>query len=162
MASGPSPGARVPVYLRLRNDQLSGLVLFAIALFAGWQNRAYPLGTLEDPGPGYVPLLVSVALGVTGLLVALRGGASEPMARMQWPEAGRAALILLACAAATYALEPLGYRVTIAALLVFFLGVMERKNAIAVAAVSIGFSALSYYLIGTLLRVPLPRGPLGW
>ena len=143
---------------RLRNDQLSGAMLLAIALFVGWQNSAYPLGTLQDPGPGYVPLLIAVFLGITGLLIVVRGGTSQPLAATQWPEGRRAAMILLACAAATYALEPLGYRITIGALLVFFLGVMERRKPLAVGAVAIGFSLLSYYCIGTLLRVPLPSG----
>jgi hypothetical protein len=30
-----------------------------------------------------------------------------------------------------------------------------------IAAVALGFSVASYYLIGTLLRVQLPRGPWG-
>jgi hypothetical protein len=147
---------------RLRNEQLSGLLLCALAVWVIWQNRTYPLGTLQEPGPGYTPLIIAVFLGVTGLLIALRGRTSQPLAAMEWPEARRAALILAACAAATYALEPLGYRISIAALLVFFLGVMERRRPLAVAAVAIGFSLLSYYVIGTLLRVPLPRGPGGW
>jgi hypothetical protein len=81
---------------------------------------------------------------------------------MEWTEGKRAALILVACAVATYALEPLGYRITIAALLLFFLGVMERKKPFMVATVSIAFSLVSFYIIGTLLRVPLPVGPWGW
>jgi predicted membrane protein len=81
---------------------------------------------------------------------------------MHWPEARRAMMILAACMVATYALEPLGYRITITALLIFFLGVLEHKKPLAVAAVSVGFSFLSYYFIGTLLRVPLPRGPWGF
>jgi hypothetical protein len=147
---------------RMRNDQLSGLMLFALAVFVGWENRTYPLGSLQEPGPGYTPLLIAVFLGVAGLLIAARGRASPPLSEMQWPEAKRAAMILAACAVATYALEPLGYRITIIALLVFFLGVLERRKPRAVASVSIGFSLLSYYFIGTLLRVPLPRGPFGW
>ena len=146
----------------LRSDQLSGLMLFAIAVFVWWQNRAYPLGSLQEPGPGYTPLLIAVFLGVTGLLIAIRGGASQPLAEVRWPEAKRAALILVACGVATYALEHLGYRITIAVLLVFFLGVMERRKPLAVAAIAIGFSLLSFYFIGTLLRVPLPVGPGGW
>ena len=142
----------------LRNDQLSGLMLLALAVFVGWKNRAYPLGTLQEPGPGYTPLLISIFLGAMGLLIAVRGGASTPMRDTKWPEAKRAVIILLACAAATYALEPLGYRVTVAVLIVFFLGVMERRKPLAVAAVAVGFSLLSYYFIGTLLRVPLPLG----
>jgi putative tricarboxylic transport membrane protein len=147
---------------RLRNDQLSGLMLLALAVFVGWQNRAYPMGSLQEPGAGYTPLLIAIFLGVTGLLIALKGALSQPLNEMQWPEAKRAAMILAACAVATYSLEPLGYRITIISLLVFFLGVMEHKKPVVVASVAIGFSLLSFYFIGTLLRVPLPRGPLGW
>ena len=55
---------------RLRNDQLSGLVLMVLGGVVGWENRAYPLGTLQEPGPGYTPFLVSVFLGVIGLLMS--------------------------------------------------------------------------------------------
>jgi hypothetical protein len=146
----------------LRNDQLSGLILVALAVFVAWQNRTYPLGTLQEPGPAYTPLLIAIFLGLVGLLIALRGGGSARVADTPWPEAKRAAIILVACGVATYALESLGYRITVAALLVFFLGVLERRKPLMVAAVSIGFSVLSFYLIGDLLRVPLPRAPFGW
>jgi putative tricarboxylic transport membrane protein len=147
---------------RLRNDQLSGLVLVALAVFVGWQNRTYPLGSLQEPGPGYVPLLVAIFLGTIGLLIALRGGSSRRVAEMRWPEARRAVVILAACAVATLVLESVGYRITIAALLVFFIGVLERRKPLSVAGVSVGFSVISYYLIGDVLRVPLPTGPWGW
>jgi len=148
--------------LRLRNDQFSGGILCALALFVGWENRVYPLGSLQEPGPGYTPLLIAVFLGATGLIIVWRGRASAALSETKWPEARRAALILAACAVATYALEAIGYRITIVALLVFFLGVLERKKPLAVAAVSVGFSLLSFYFIGTLLRVPLPQGPWGF
>ena len=148
--------------MTLRSDQISGLALAAIGLFVWWQNRAYPLGSLQEPGPGYTPLIIAVFLGVAGLLIALKGASSPPLADMKWPEARRATLILVACGIATYALEHVGYRITIATLLVFFLGVMERRKPLAVAAVAIGFSLLSFYVIGKLLRVPLPVGPGGW
>jgi hypothetical protein len=147
---------------RVRNDQLSGLMLFALAVYVGWQNRTYPLGSLQEPGPGYTPMLIAVFLGVMGLLIALWGRRSTPVAEMAWPEGKRAAVILVACGVATYALEPLGYRITICALLIFFLGVLERKSPLMVLTVSFGFSLLSYYFIGDLLRVPLPRGLWGF
>lgn len=148
--------------MKLREDQASGLMLLALALFVAWENRAYPLGTVQEPGPGYTPLLIAVFLGAIGLLVVLRGGASRRLSEMKWPEAFRALVIFAACAAATYALEPIGYRVTIAALLVFFLGVLERRRPVMVATVSVGFSIVSYYLIADLLRVPLPHGVWGF
>ena len=155
------PG-RPPRFGGLRNDQLSGLMLFALAGFIAWQNRAYPMGSLQEPGPGYTPLLIAVFLGVMGLLIALRGASSVPVRETTWPEAKRAVLILGACALATWALEPIGYRLTIFALLIFFLGVVERRKPFPVLAVAGGFSLLSFYFIGTLLRVPLPVGQWGF
>ena len=146
---------------RWRSDQVSGLMLVALALYVGWMNRVYPIGTLSEPGPGYVPLLLSIFMGAMGLLVALSGGKSEPLATLQWTEAKRALALLVACGVAAYALERLGYRITMAALLVFFLGVMERRKPMMVALVGIGFSLVTYYLFATLLRVPLPVSPWG-
>jgi hypothetical protein len=145
----------------LRSDQVSGLLLLALALYVGWMNRVYPVGTLQEPGPGYVPMLLAIFLGAMGLLVALRGASSTPVKDIPWSEAGRALLILLGCGIAAYALERLGYRITIAAMLVFFLGVLERRKPVMVIIVALGFSLLSYYVFATLLRVPLPVSPWG-
>ena len=57
----------------LRTDQISGVVFVLIALLTAWENRSYPLGSLSEPGPGYMPLMLAIALGAFGLLVALRG-----------------------------------------------------------------------------------------
>ena len=146
----------------LRSDQFSGLMLLALALYTWWENRAYPIGTLQEPGPGYMPLLLVIFLGAVGLLIALWGGKSAPLASLQWPEATRAVVILVACGVATFALERIGYRITMIAMLIFFLGVLERRRPLPVALVSLGFTFASYYVIGDLLRVPLPRSPWGF
>ena len=145
----------------LRSDQVSGLLLLALALYVAWMNRAYPIGTLSEPGPGYVPLLLAVFMGAMGLLVALSGGKSTALAALEWTEAKRAIALLVACGVAAYALERFGYRITMAALLVFFLGVMERRNPIMVVLAGVGFSLITYYVFATLLRVPLPVSPWG-
>ena len=76
--------------------------------------------------------------------------------------ATRAIAILIACGVATLALERIGYRLTVIVLLVFFLGVLERKRPLPVALVSLGFGFASFYVVGDLLRVPLPRSPWGF
>ncbi|MGQ0751931.1 MAG: tripartite tricarboxylate transporter TctB family protein [Betaproteobacteria bacterium] len=153
-------GARAP--WRLRSDQFSGLMLVALACYVAWENRVYPVGSLQEPGPGYVPLLIAVFLGLMGLLIALFGGRSQPLADIRWPETGRAVVILIACGVAAFALERIGYRLTVIALLIFFLGVLERKRPLPTALVAIGFGLISYYIVGTLLHVPLPRSPWGF
>jgi len=146
----------------LKSDQFSGLVLLAFALYIGWQNRVYPIGTLSEPGPGYLPLLLVIFLGAMGVLIALWGMRSAPLAAVKWTEATRAVIILGACGAATLGLERIGYRLTVIALLVFLLIVVERKRPLAVMLVALGFSFASYYIVGDLLRVPLPRSPWGF
>lgn len=157
MAEPPAPDSK----RQLRSDQVSGLMLVALAVYVGWMNRAYPIGTLAEPGPGYVPLLLAIFMGVMGLLVALSGGKSMPLAAMEWTEAKRAIALLVACGVAAYALERLGYRITMAALMIFFLGVMERRKPLMVASVGIGFSLITFYVFATVLRVPLPVSPWG-
>lgn len=151
-----------PRRYRLRSDQFSGLMLLALALYVGWTNRAYPIGSLQEPGPGYMPLLLAVFMGAMGLLIALWGGKSTPLAAIPWPEAKRALVIMLACVVGSFALEPLGYRITIIAFLIFFLGVLERRRPLPVLLVSVGFGFISFYVIGDLLNVPLPRSPWGF
>jgi Tripartite tricarboxylate transporter TctB family len=158
MTEKPAP----PAKRQLRSDQASGLLLMALALYVWWMNRAYPLGTLAEPGPGYVPLLLAIFMGVMGVLVALAGGKSVPLAALEWTEAKRAAALLVACVVAAFALERLGYRITMAALLVFLLGVMERRKPMMVLAVGIGFPLATHYVFARLLRVPLPVSPWGF
>jgi len=162
MSSEPSGTEQARGPRGLRNDQFSGLILIALALFIGWENRAFPVGSLQDPGPGYMPLGLAIFLGLIGLLIAIRSGDSPFLLAAPWPEARRAVLILLMCALAALALERIGYRLTIVALLILFLGVVERRKPLPVALVAIGFSLASYYVVGDLLLVPLPRGPWGF
>jgi Tripartite tricarboxylate transporter TctB family len=103
-----------------------------------------------------------VFLGATGLLIAAWGGRSAPVASIRWMETKRAVIILVACGVALFALERIGYRLTIIALLVFFLGVIERRRPLPVALVALGFGLASYYVVGDLLHVPLPRSPWGF
>lgn len=136
--------------------------MIMLALYMGWENRAYPLGTLQEPGPGYLPLLLAIFIGALGLLIAGWGGKSLPLATMRWPEATRAAVILAACAIGAFALERIGYRITVIVLLIFFLGVLERRRPLPVALVAVGFGFVSFYVVGDLLHVPLPRSPWGF
>ena len=64
MADDPKPASE----RGLRSDQASGLMLVALAVYVGWANRAYPVGTQAEPGPGYMPLLLAIFMGLMGIL----------------------------------------------------------------------------------------------
>jgi hypothetical protein len=142
----------------LTRDRVAGIVLVLVAVAMAWESRLLPLGTWRNPGAAYMPLLTAAVLGLMGLVVALRGGGPALQA-IAWPEARHAALLLGACAFAAWALERLGYRITTALMVLFFLGVLERRNPIAAVVVALALAFGSVYLFSDLLRVPLPRGP---
>jgi hypothetical protein len=140
----------------LTTDRLAGSALVLIALFVLWESRRLPLGTVQTPGPAYMPLLLAF-----GALIAARGRGAERLQAVAWTEWRHALAIFATCAFAAWAIERIGYRLTIAAALVFLLGVVERKGIVLTAVLAVALAAGSFFMFNTVLRVPLPRGPLG-
>lgn len=146
----------------LGSDRVSGTLLFLLALFILWQNRAYPIGTVTEPGAGFLPLLLGLGFAGTSALIAWYGTDTLPLRDIGWGETPRAIAILTACGIAASVFEWLGYRLTIFALLVFLLGVLERKKVPVVLLVAALFSLGSYFVFFNLLDVQLPRSPWGF
>jgi hypothetical protein len=142
-------------------DRVVGAALVLLALVVIWESRRLPLGSLRNPGPAYMPVVLALVLLGFGALLLVLAGNARAMASVGWHEWRHAAAIIAVCVFAALALERLGFRMTIAAALAFLLGVVERKGAIFSAALSIALAVGAFLLFDTLLRVPLPRGPLG-
>ena len=73
-----------------------------------------------------------------------------------------AAAIFGCCAFAAWGLDRLGYRLTIAIVLAVLLRGLERQGWVLSLVLTVGMAWGSFYVFSTLLRVPLPRGPLGF
>ncbi len=146
----------------MTTDRLSGAFLFLLGLFVAWEDRVLPLGTHERPGPGYFPLLLSIILGILGLLLLLRGRSSSPLRSVHWEEAKHAAAILACSFLATFGIEKLGYRVTMILVLGFLFGVVERMKLWQVVVLTVSLSLGSFWVFDSVLRVILPRGGLGF
>jgi hypothetical protein len=146
----------------LTTDRLAGAVLAAFAVFALRESRKLPFGTIAEPGPGSVPLLLALTLLVCSLAVVLGGAAALRVAALPWTEWRHAVAILGTCVFMALALERLGYRLTILVALFALVTFVERKGWIAGGVFAVGFSLGSHYLFSTLLRVPMPQGPFGF
>jgi Tripartite tricarboxylate transporter TctB family len=145
----------------LTTDRVAGAALVVIGLVAVWESRRFPLGSLHRPGPAYMPTLLALLLIVFGVAVALAGSRSQRLREVGWHEWRHALGIFAACAFSACALERLGYRLTMAAVLAFLLLVLERKGLVLTAILTVAIAWGSFLLFDTLLRVPLPRGPFG-
>ena len=143
-------------------DRVGGGALALLALFVLWESRKLPFGHLQNPGPAYVPTLLAVLLLGFAVMVVVTGGRSERVAAVGWGEWRHAVAILSVCAFMALALERLGYRITMAAAMLFLLAVVERRRIVTAVAFAVALSGLSFYVFSTLLRVPLPRSPWGF
>jgi hypothetical protein len=146
----------------LTRDRVAGAVFFLFALFAMWEDRAFPLGSLTKPGPGYMPMVLAIILAAMAILVILAGGRSPALATLNWAEKKHALAILAGCTFTAMALERLGYRLTMFLLVGLLLWVVERKRPAVTVAMALGLSLGTFYVFSTLLRVPLPLGPGGF
>jgi hypothetical protein len=155
---------------RRRVDAILGaLTLVAVGLFFIWRSLTdLPLGTLDNPGPAAMPLLLAVLLVIFALWSIAAGGTGllAPNEQDEDTDAEpgglqHAILIVAATIAAALAFGPLGYRLTILGLLLFFLGIVERKPIITVLLLSFALSFGSHALFVHVLKIPLPSGPMG-
>jgi hypothetical protein len=149
------------VLKRLTIDHVAGIVLAAFALGVLWECRNIPFGSLAEPGPGALPALLAVALFVCSLTVVAGGRAAEPMRSVSFGEWRHGGAILAMCVFAALAIERLGYRITVFAMLFVLVVLLEKKRLRAGLLFAAGFSLGTHFLFDQLLRVPLPRGPYG-
>jgi hypothetical protein len=143
-------------------DRAAGGALVIIGLVTLWESRQYPLGSLHRPGPSYMPVILALLLIVFALALAVMGARSGRMSEVSWHEWRHAVAIFSACAFAAWGLDRLGYRLTVAVVMLFLLRVLERKGIVITLAMTVVVAGGSFLLFDTLLRVPLPRGPLGF
>ena len=154
-ASSPKRGGKV-----LTVDRFSGAILILLGLYGVWERRVLPLGTAQNPGPGYFPLFLAVLLILFGAILILRGKDSPAFNTVSWSEASHALPILGCCILVALFMEQVGYRITMFIVLGVLFGIIERRPLWLVLTLTLGLSLGSFWLFDSLLRVPLPRG--GW
>jgi Tripartite tricarboxylate transporter TctB family len=146
----------------MTRDRISASILALFALLVILESRHLPLGTFRQPGPAYVPVLLASLLLIFGVLLMLTGGRAPALSSVRWAEWRHALAILAACVFAVFAIERLGYRITIFLMLGFLVKAVEKRGWVSSLIFCFSLSLGSYFLFYTLLRVPLPQGPLGF
>ncbi|OGQ81881.1 MAG: hypothetical protein A3F90_11625 [Deltaproteobacteria bacterium RIFCSPLOWO2_12_FULL_60_19] len=142
-------------------DRIAGATLSLFALWVIWESRQLPLGTFRVPGPAFMPALLASLLLTFGVLIAATGGYAERFRSLRWNELPHATAILIVCVFSALALERVGYRLTVFFVLVFLVKVVEKRGWLITAIFAVALAFGSFFLFYTLLRVPLPLGPLG-
>jgi hypothetical protein len=153
---------------RVRANRIGvAAIIAAGAAFVGFALKDLPPGTIDNPGPAVMPLLLG-SLTILFALWSLTTGASGLIASTGDEDAAadpgglrHPVRVIAAMVVAAIALGPLGYRLTILALLVFFLALVERKPLVPALLVSFALSFGSHALFQNVLKLQLPAGPWG-
>ncbi|MBI3064785.1 MAG: tripartite tricarboxylate transporter TctB family protein [Deltaproteobacteria bacterium] len=143
-------------------DRVSASILVLFSLFVIWESRQLPLGSFRQPGPAYVPILLAALLLILGVFIILMAGRARSLSSLRWSEWRHALAILLTCVFAVFAIERLGYRLTVLLALVFLVKGVEKRGWVSSLTFAFGMAFGSFYPFYTVLRVPLPQGPLGF
>jgi putative tricarboxylic transport membrane protein len=145
---------------------LLGVDVVAIALSTLYFITAlgYPMGTLDQPGPGRFPVFIGgfLVIASTGSLIYdwFRPRSGE-LSLPKGAGLGRVLSITAATIAYVILLPYIGH--VLAAVIIVFvvLQTMGLSNWLTKIAVTAAMALGSYYLFDVLLQVPLPKGILG-
>jgi hypothetical protein len=146
----------------MTTDRLSGSVLVLFALLVIWESRRLPLGTFRQPGPAFVPILLALLLLIFGIFVVLTARRAQLLSSIRWTEWRHAVAILAASVFSVFGMERLGYRLTVLIVLIFMVNLVEQRGWLLSLGFAFALSFGSFFLFYTILRVPLPEGPLGF
>ena len=147
-------------------DLISGLFWLGIGLLLSIWSTQYPIGTLIQPGPGFLGLALGILLTLLSLIIMVRAIISSsvpgeaPLSSLfgGWKKVVYSVLVLTLGACF---FERIGYLLTFFLLIIFLMrgaGSKEWKKIFLVAFCS----AVGVYLVFVLLlEQPLPQGILG-
>ena len=143
-------------------DRLSASALVLLALTVIWETRQLPLGTFRQPGPAFVPVLLALLLLSLAVLLWFASGRAPLLSSISWAEGRHALAILAASLFSVFAIERLGYRLTVLLIVGVLVKFVEKRGWTLSLSFAAALSLGSFFLFYTVLRVPLPQGPLGF
>ncbi len=148
-----------------KSDRISGTFWFFFSLFISYESYKLGLGTINQPGPGFLFFWTGIVVALLALVIiakALKRPAEREPAE-QAPEKRnitKVALVLASLFAYAAVMEKLGFFISTLLLFVFLLGFIERKRWWVVIVVSFVVTLCSYLIFETGLQSQLPKGIL--
>lgn len=148
--------------MTLRADHVAGAAFIAFGVLIIAMSGDLPFGDLAMPGSGFMPILISVLMIILGIALTARAAESPPLASIQWGDSKHAVMVLLITAAAIALYERIGFLITMSAMMLAFLIVIERRGFVRAAAFSIAVAVITFVSFEYVLRTPLADGPFGF
>jgi hypothetical protein len=148
--------------VKLRRDLAAGGAFVVAGALIWAVSGDLPFGTLASPGAGMLPKLVIALMMGFGVGIALRARESPPLSDLPWRDLPHAVRVVAVSAVAVALYVELGFLLTISLMLFTLTCLVERRPLVNAALFSLGVTGLVYLAFHVGLKLPLPRGPLGF
>lgn len=144
-----------------RTNVLAGLMFMAVAIFALWISRNYPIGTAVRMGTGYVPRLLAWVLLGLGLLILIQdlwSRTHEPAADADQLSVLRP-MVFVTASILAFALTIERFGLVVATLLLMGIGSLagprERPLETLIVAVVMAAAAVGIFIFGLGLTISI-------
>ncbi len=153
-----------------RPYQITAVVFILFSAFIAREALELKYYTSLGPGPGFFPFwLATIMIALSGFMFFhATWGRSDPMPADFFASKIGYLKALAVCGAVifvVFAMEDLGFKITMAAFFVWLLATLGRLKGIvgwvAMALVVAGGSWGAFYVFNDMLKVPLPLGNFG-
>ena len=148
-----------------RADRISGIFWLLFAIFVCIESYRLGLGTLHQPGPGFLFFWASIALGIMDLVVLIRAWMDKKAAETKLTIFGgqnvlKIILVLISVFLYAIFMETVGFILVTLLLFIFLLGFIEKKKWWFTLFVSVVVTVIAYLIFEVWLKSQLPRGLL--
>jgi putative tricarboxylic transport membrane protein len=148
-----------------RADRISGTFWFFFSAFVSIESYRQGLGTLHEPGPGFLSFWTGVVMGIMSIAVLVQAWTTMEPGRAEGSLFGKKnplkiAFVILSLFLYAFFMEVLGFIPITLLLFIFLLRWIERKKWGLTLLVSITVTGMSYLLFEVWLKAQLPRGLL--
>ncbi len=153
------------VKLRLNNSELwGGLIGLALGGFVIWSGLKLKLGTINDPGSGYVLFYTGILMCVfAGSIIVSAVTEGGPTLASRWENArwSKPLLVIGCLMAFSFALEQLGFLLSSIPLMLLLLRLIDPVRWSLAVPIAVLVPTGMWWVLKRLLLIQLPSGLFG-
>jgi len=150
------------VKLRLNNSELwGGLIGLGLGVFVIWSGLKLKLGTINDPGSGYVLFYTGILMcvfAVTIIVAAITEGGPTFGSRWEGTRWTKPLLVIGCLIAFAVALDPLGFLISSIPLMLLLLRVIDPARWTLAIPIAVFAPLGVWWVLKRMLLIQLPSG----
>ena len=153
---------RTNVRLKLNNSELwGGLIGLALGGFVIWSGLKLKLGTINDPGSGFVLFYTGILMclfALTIIIAAVTEGGASFGSRWEGARWTKPLTLIVCLIAFSFALDPLGFLLSAVPLMLLLLRLIDPVRWTLAIPIAVLVPLGMWWVLKRLLLIQLPSG----